>query len=67
MSDYWLRHFMAAYIASEEIKGHSTRLEDPVLADDRIRRQYSAIIENSYCIVDLMLEIGNKRKPPEQP
>ncbi len=58
---YWLRHVMAAYIASEEIKGHSTRPDDPTMADDRLRRQFSAVIENAYCIADLMLEIGDKR------
>ena len=61
MDNYWLRHVMAAYIASEEIKGHSTRPDDPTMADDRLRRQFSAVIENAYCIADLMIEIGDKR------
>lgn len=61
MDNYWLRHVMAAYIASEEIKGHSTRPDDPAMADERLRRQFSAVIENAYCIADLMIEIGDKR------
>ncbi len=61
MSDYWLRHLMAAYIASEEIKGHSMRSEDSAAADERIRRQFTPIVENSYAIVDLMIEVGDRR------
>lgn len=61
MSEYWLRHIMAAYIASEEIKGPSMRVNDGPDADEKLRRQFTPIIENTYCLVETMIEIGDRR------
>ncbi|MBA3858075.1 MAG: hypothetical protein C0507_14315 [Cyanobacteria bacterium PR.3.49] len=61
MNEYWLRHVMAAIIVSEELKVPNMRQGDAYLADDRMRKQFTALIENTYCIADLMIEIGDRR------
>ena len=58
---YYVRHIMAAWIASEEIKGPNMRMDDAYSQSDRLRRQFTPLIENAYCIADLMLELGDKR------
>lgn len=61
MNEYWLRHVMAAIIVSEELKVPNMRQGDSYMADDRMRKQFTALIENSYCIAELMIEIGDRR------
>ena len=61
MNEYWLRHVMAAIIVSEELKVPNMRQGDNYLADDRMRKQFTALIENTYCIADLMIDIGDRR------
>lgn len=53
-----LRNLMAAIILQEELRVPFLRGNDVVLADDRMRKQFRPMIENAYCIVDLMLEVG---------
>jgi len=60
--EYWLRHMMAVYMASEEIKGPSMRTDDQ-FPDERLRRQFSPLIENTYCLVETMLQVGDQRPP----
>lgn len=60
-NQYYLRHIMAAWIASEEIKGPTMRMDDGSVPTDRLRRQFTPLIENAYCIADLMIELGEKR------
>ena len=62
INKYYTRHIMAAWIASEEIKGPNMRMDDSGAANDRLRRQYTPLIENAYCVADLMLELGEKRQ-----
>ena len=61
MDIYSMRHIMAAIIVSEELKVPNMRQGDPYLSDDRMRKQFTALIENTYCIAELMIEIGDKR------
>ncbi|HNB22768.1 MAG TPA: hypothetical protein PKZ32_10130 [Candidatus Melainabacteria bacterium] len=61
MDIYAMRHIMAAIIVSEELKVPNMRHGDAFLSDDRMRKQFTALIENTYCIAELMIEIGDKR------
>lgn len=61
MDRFALRHLMAAIIVSEELKVGNIRSGDPAYSDDRLRKQFSALIENTYCLVDLMIELGDQR------
>lgn len=67
MDIYSMRHIMAAIIVSEELKVPNMRHGDGYLSDDRMRKQFTALIENTYCIAELMIEIGDKRimNPPQ--
>lgn len=66
INKYYTRHIMAAWIASEEIRGPSMRMDDGTVPTDRLRRQFTPVIENAYCIADLMLELGEKRQAEGQ-
>lgn len=61
MDVYSLRHLMAAIIVAEELKVPNMRQGDAWMSDDRMRKQFTALIENTYCIAELMLEIGDRR------
>ena len=65
MDKYSLRHLMAAIIVSEELKVPNIRQGDAWLADDRLRKQFTALLQNTYCITDLMLELGDLRYQEE--
>ncbi|HEY9785843.1 MAG TPA: hypothetical protein V6D17_10610 [Candidatus Obscuribacterales bacterium] len=56
-----VRHIMAAILVQEELRVPVSRGTEPVLADERLRKQFRPLIENTYCIVDLMMEIGEGR------
>jgi len=60
MYKYWLRHLMAAIIVADEVKVPNIRGADAYLSQDRLRKQFGAIIENTYNVVDLMLDIGDQ-------
>lgn len=62
MDRYALRHLLAAIIVSEELKVPNQRLGENYIMDDKLRKQFSSLIENTYCIVDLMIEIGDSRE-----
>lgn len=53
-----MRNIMAAIIIQEELRVPFLRGNDMVLTNDRMRKQFRPMIENAYCIVDLMLEVG---------
>ncbi len=69
MDKYALRHLMAAIIVSEELKVPSIRSGDAFLGHDRLKKQFTVLLENTYYITDLMLELGDQReeKPEEGP
>lgn len=56
-----LRHFMASIIVAEELRVPNMRQADKYLSDDKMRKQFTGLLENTYCIVDLMIEIGDRR------
>lgn len=60
MDRYALRHLMAAIIVCDELKVPNQRLGELIVADEKLRKQFSAIVENTYTIVDLMLELGDQ-------
>lgn len=62
MDLFALRHLMAAIIVSEELKVPNMRTGEAILADDKLRKQFTALVENTYCIVDLMIEIGDRQE-----
>ncbi len=61
MDVYSMRHIMAAIIVAEELKVPNMRQGDAWMSDDRMRKQFTALVENTYCIAELMIEIGDRR------
>ncbi|MBC7999789.1 MAG: hypothetical protein IAF58_17680 [Leptolyngbya sp.] len=57
-----VRHLMAAIVISEELKVPNQRGGDPYMADDRMRKQFSQLVQNTYTVVDLMIELGEAPK-----
>ena len=53
-----LRHIMATLLLQDELKVPFQRGSDDASSDDRIRKQFRPLVENAYCVVDLMLEVG---------
>ncbi|MDZ4834158.1 MAG: hypothetical protein SGJ27_10315 [Candidatus Melainabacteria bacterium] len=60
---YYLRHLMAAIIVAEELRVPSIRSGDPHFVDDLLRKQFTAMVVNTYSIVDLMFEVGDYQVP----
>jgi hypothetical protein len=59
---------MAAIIVAEELRVPSIRSGDPHFVDDLLRKQFTAMVVNTYSIVDLMFEVGDYQVPgPEGP
>jgi hypothetical protein len=61
-----LRHIMAAIIVADELKVPSIRAGDPFLSDERLHKQFTGMVHNAYCVVDLMLEVGESRLQQQQ-
>ncbi len=57
-----VRHLMAAIVISEELKVPNQRGGDAYMADDRMRKQFSQLVQNTYTVVDLMIELGEAPK-----
>lgn len=64
LDKYMMRHLMAAIIVSDELKVPNQRGGDQWMADDRMRKQFTQLIQNTYSVVDLMIEFGDT--PPQQ-
>lgn len=61
MDKFALRHIMAAIIVGDELKLPNQRVGDAISIEDKLRKQFSALVENTYTIVDLMIEIGDQK------